>query len=128
MTVSVIDKRGTGTRKSGEVLEDGQTPPPWWPVLIGIDQERHRQLEKWGNQNGKREDGTGHAVFAHNAREYQRQNDARHAAGKSGVWTKILLEEVYEALAETDPLALRKELIQCAAVCTAWVEDIDSRG
>ncbi|MEY9934267.1 hypothetical protein ABH926_008932 [Catenulispora sp. GP43] len=40
----------------------------------------------------------------------------------------MLLEEVYEALAEVDPAALRAELVQVAAVAAAWVEDIDSRG
>ena len=51
-------------------------------------------------------------------------------AAKSGTltWRHILLEEVFEALAESDPAKLRTESIQSAAVIAAWVEDIDSRG
>lgn len=42
-------------------------------------------------------------------------------------WTAILLEEVFEALAEGDPAGLRKELVQVAAVAVQWVEEIDRR-
>lgn len=34
------------------------------------------------------------------------------------------VEEVYEALAESDENKLTEELIQVAAVCVAWVENI----
>lgn len=43
----------------------------------------------------------------------------------------MLLEEVFEAMAEDGPSALRTELVQVAvvaAVAAAWIEDIDSRG
>jgi hypothetical protein len=40
----------------------------------------------------------------------------------------IALEEVFEALVETDPAKLRDELLQVAAVAVAWVEAIDRRG
>ena len=39
----------------------------------------------------------------------------------------ILQEEYMEALAERDPAAIRRELIQVAAVAVAWVEAIDRR-
>lgn len=37
----------------------------------------------------------------------------------------MLLEEVYEALAESDPARMREELIQVLAVATKMVEKID---
>ena len=40
----------------------------------------------------------------------------------------ILTEEWAEALAESDPAALRAELIQLAAVAVQWVETLDRRG
>ena len=54
---------------------------------------------------------------------------ATDANAKSGglSWRDILLEEVHEALAESDPAALRTELIQCAAVIQAWLWELDSR-
>lgn len=50
-------------------------------------------------------------------------------AAASGVlaWRDVLLEEVHEALAESDQDRLRAELLQVAAVCAAWISDIDSR-
>jgi hypothetical protein len=40
-------------------------------------------------------------------------------------WRHVLAEEFFEALAEHDPLRLRDELVQVAAVCLRWIEDID---
>ncbi|TIH26025.1 NUDIX hydrolase, partial [Subtercola vilae] len=42
-------------------------------------------------------------------------------------WQDILLEEVFEAFAESDTSKLRTELIQVAAVAQQWVEAIDRR-
>lgn len=42
-------------------------------------------------------------------------------------WLLIALEEVFEALAESDPAKLRAELVQSAAVHVAWIEAIDRR-
>jgi hypothetical protein len=39
----------------------------------------------------------------------------------------VLNEEVAEAFAESDPAKLRAELLQVAAVCAAWIYDIDTR-
>ena len=40
-------------------------------------------------------------------------------------WDAILLEEVFEALAESDPVRRRAELVQVAAVAAAEIEAID---
>lgn len=125
--VRITDKRGKGARRSNGFHVDGAVPPPWWPVFIAFEQERHRQLEKWGDQRGQRDDGTGFGVFTQWADEYKRQNDARHEAGKRGVWAKILLEEVFEALSEVEPEKLEYELVQAGAVITAWLEDLAFR-
>lgn len=45
-----------------------------------------------------------------------------------GTWAHILVEEVAEAIAAPDDVARRAELVQCAAVCVAWCENIDRRG
>lgn len=42
-------------------------------------------------------------------------------------WDGILLEKVYEALAESDPEKLRAELVHVAAVAVAWAQAIDQR-
>ena len=70
-------------------------------VLADVKAERERQHQLFGDQSDK----------------------------VNGVWLGILVEEVGEvakALNEDDPVEhLREELVQVAAVATAWVEKID---
>jgi hypothetical protein len=50
----------------------------------------------------------------------------KHAQARGTLsWRHVLAEEFFEALAEHDPLRLRDELVQVAAVCLRWIEDID---
>ena len=95
--------------------------------------EREAQDAKWGEQNHP--DGTGpdrHLMNYWPLSTSQLCKAARNRtdwAAKMGVVTfaDILLEEVFEALAEDDPSALREELVQVAAVAVQWVEAIDRR-
>lgn len=104
--------------------------------------ERARQDAKWGEQNHP--DGTGRdeSVLYGVATQTNRYLDystaaelAEHAtnatndAAESGTvtWRDILLEEVFEALAEDDATKLRTELVQVAAVAQQWAEAIDRR-
>ncbi|MFD5220289.1 hypothetical protein ACFWMH_21895 [Streptomyces tendae] len=98
-----------------------------------IDAERQRQLAKFGDQHHP--DGTGPRTaaivgmlcHADDAATYARA--ACQAAARRGetTWRLVFAEEVLEALAESDPTALRAELVQVAAVCAAWIADLDSR-
>lgn len=89
-----------------------------------VDRERQRQLAKWGDQHHP--DGTGGSGALYVADRYRTVVD--HALDKgTATWRDIVLEEVYEALAEKDPARLRAELVQVAAICAAWIADIDSR-
>ncbi|MFE0651378.1 hypothetical protein ACFVZH_22595 [Streptomyces sp. NPDC059534] len=93
--------------------------------VVAVDIERAAQLVKWGDQ--KHPDGTGAEYYvgmADQARE-DTENAAESLAGPR--WSLILLEEVYEALAEDDLVRLRAELVQVGAVAAAWVRDIDTR-
>lgn len=92
--------------------------------MVEVDTERQRQLAKWGDQHHP--DGTGWQKFGETAQRWKDACDEAHAAG-STTWAPILLEEVFEALEEDDPVKLRTELVQCAAVIQAWISDIDSR-
>lgn len=126
--VQVTDKRGKNHKPTLAHNPVGkQEAPPWFPVFVQFETERLRQIEKWGDQRGKRQDGTGSPFYVDWAVEYQRQNDEREAAGKPGVWAKILLGEVFEALSEDDPISLEHELVQAGAVITAWIEDLHVR-
>ncbi|ROO82634.1 hypothetical protein EDD29_0115 [Actinocorallia herbida] len=89
-----------------------------------IRAERDLQDAKFGEQNHR--DGTGLPIYRHAANRY-RDQAKRNAEDGALAWRDVLLEEVYEALAEKEPEALRAELVQVAAVATAWVEAIDRR-
>ena len=113
-------------------------------VLAEVRAERERQKVKWGEQNHP--DGTGEKSLPLNRIVFSgpgitsgdthyafalsfmaKQATDRAAKGGTVTWADILLEEVFEALAESDPDKVRTELVQVAAVCAQWVEAIDRR-
>ncbi|WP_242890171.1 hypothetical protein [Actinomadura litoris] len=102
------------------------------PVERDVRAEREAQDRKWGEQNHP--DGTGPArvwVFTGPAEfvaQTARGECERLFEQDAGTWRDVLLEEVAEVFAEDDPVALRDELIQVAAVAQAWIEAIDRRG
>lgn len=61
-------------------------------------------------------------------RFYRRINDGAGFDSEVPTWETVLLEELYEALAETDPQAMRAELVQCAAVVIRMIRQIDGGG
>ena len=94
-------------------------------TLEDVLAERVRQDRKWGEQNHP--DGTGGLSAEAAAMQAKDLND-RAVTGGFLTWRHILEEEVAEAFAESDAAKLRAELVQVAAVATAWVEAIDRRG
>ena len=95
-------------------------------ILFEVWEERQRQNERFGEQNHPDSDEDDRKAYEHEAIVWKRINDYRAKAGTLK-WDGILLEEVYEALAESDPAKLREELVQVAAVAVAQIEDIDRR-
>lgn len=100
-------------------------------VLAEVAAERHRQDAKWGQQNHpdlSSDSDLGLAVrtYAAEADDWKDVNAERVYADALS-WDGILLEEVFEALAESNPAKLRAELVQVAAVAAAWIEAIDRR-
>lgn len=89
-------------------------------IYEDVDYERDRQERKWGPQTWP--NGTS-ADYKWIADAYR---DACDEAAKAGLtsWHDILLEEVFEAMAEEDPEGLEKELIQTIAVAVNWIEDL----
>lgn len=89
-------------------------------ILQDIVDERRAQLEKWGVQ--RHSDGVGPQWDAALGAARLLEDMERREGDVS--WSAILREEVYEALASTDPHGLIEELIQVSAVCVAWLEDL----
>jgi hypothetical protein len=108
-------------------------------VLAEVNLERAGQDRKWGEQNHL--DGTGPRTFplgfgkaavtfatpAFRVAALAKESTDLRFAIHAGTWADILLEEVFEAMAEVDPAKLRAELVQVAAVAVAWCEAIDRR-
>ncbi len=91
-------------------------------MLREVAVERTRQNARWGQQDHL--NGTG--LYGDRAEaDHRRAVCDRAARVKRVTWRHILAEEVAEAFAEKDPARLRAELIQVAAVATAWAEAID---
>jgi hypothetical protein len=107
-------------------------------VLEEISHERGRQINKHGDQSHL-PDGTGddrhlvrltelptYGTLSYVARATTDEHAQRGGTG-TVTYADILVEEVFEALSESDPSRLRAELVQVAAVAVQWVETIDKR-
>lgn len=93
-------------------------------ALADVRAERVRQTAEFDVQ--RREDGTGGPVMQHKAEEAQACAD--WLAENGGVDRRsLLLAQVYDAVAEDEPGGVRAGLVKTAALCAAWVEDIDAR-
>src|SRR6266498_2935024 len=84
--------------------------------------ERTRQIQKWGKQHHLHGGHRDREFWAQGAELFRQFNDDNDDPG----WDDILMEEIAEAFAESDLAKRRAELIQCAAVIFAEVEDIDT--
>lgn len=106
---------------------------PTQMVLSEVEAERRNQDARWGEQNhpiiGGFEDRTGllRRNYAARATELKVLNKGRVAKDTMG-FDSIILEEVYEALCESDPAKIREELVQAAATCVVAIEALDRAG
>ena len=91
-------------------------------VLEAILFERRRQHIKWGEQNHP--DGTGLFISDHISLDLARHNYQQNVKDGVLTWRDILAEEYFEVLCEDNKSNLEDELIQLAAVATAWVEKL----
>jgi hypothetical protein len=109
-------------------------------VLDELATERGKQDEQWGEQNHPirwpRHNERDRSMYQDQANAWKRINAERvriaNAAGATSdrncSWDGIALEELYEALAEGDPAAIRAELVQAGAVIVAMIESLDRNG
>jgi hypothetical protein len=98
-------------------------------IFSEIQAERVRQDGKWGEQNHpiRREDEESIRFYEGMASRARDLCDAFAFLGKN-TWYDILIEEVFEVFAESDPAKQREELVQVVAVGVAMIECIDRKG
>jgi hypothetical protein len=95
-------------------------------IELDVRAEHDRQIELWGAQDYP--DGTGGDHYRRLAEQARRECQlAKDDPDIGPRWSLILLEEVYEALAEADPAKLRTELVQVVAVIKEWIKGNDRR-
>lgn len=97
-------------------------PDATMAVMQEVVNERIAQDAKWGQQDHP--NGTG-GFAANYESEVARKRTDTAARNGTLTWKLILDEEVREAFAEISLERLREELLQVAAVATAWAEAID---
>lgn len=102
-------------------------------ILAEVLNERFRQDSKWGLQDHPNGTGPDLILFPHGVGTFQQiRDDAKQFTDQSTLdgsltYADVLVEEVFEALAESDPATLRVELVQIAAVCVQWIQALDRR-
>ena len=94
-------------------------------IFEQIAAERNRQDEKWGEQNWPMIRTSSDFKLSRSiANKYKIDNHKDYLSNDLS-WRSILLEEVYGAFAETDPVKQREKMIAVCAVGVAIVESLD---
>lgn len=102
-----------------------ETSPLRERIFTDINKERQRQRQLHPDCETL-PDGTGAGGYIFHRDMAQRSCD-RAEKEERLTHACVLEEEAFEALAETDLAKLRKELVETAAVCVKWIEDLDRR-
>jgi hypothetical protein len=95
-------------------------------IISDVIAERFRQDEKWGEQNHLLVREEDIEVSKEMEVIYKQLCDFHEAIGTI-TWYDILMEEVFEAFAESDKDKQRQELIQVIAVGVVMVECLDRK-
>lgn len=93
-------------------------------AFCAIIVERRRQEQAWPGE--QLSNGTGGDTARQLSDLVRKAVDALNNT-LSNTFAHVLVEEVLEALAETNLDALRKEVVQIGAVAVKWIEHIDRR-
>lgn len=117
---------------SEELAEFFETPENW--VELGqAEKELNRQDELWGDQSHLPDvepvsSGWVQRLVYKNLADGWKETNAQRVADGTIAWDGILLEEVFEALSEEDPVKQYEEFVQVAAVALQWAGAIRRRG
>jgi hypothetical protein len=107
-----------------------ETPNPLAAVdelLARVRDERKAHIDNWGVQSHPSYYGESERRKYEERANYYKQVWEAQKDLDSITWATVLLEEVFEALSETDPEKRKYELVQVAAVAIAEAESIDLR-
>jgi hypothetical protein len=99
-------------------------------IVEKVRQERLAQDKKWGKQDhptGTGETCISRSIFGLSADFARELCDGAAEVGRL-TWSHIILEEIAEALEESDPMDLEIEVIQCIAVLCGMLENMAEKG
>ena len=97
-------------------------------VLAEVARTRGQQVAQHGRLDHPDSHSPGsHHLYAVRADAYRDANLSRRAAGAPDTWDYLILEGVYEALAEPDCDEARRLLVQATCVLVAHIEALDRR-
>jgi hypothetical protein len=88
-------------------------------IFLEVSRECKKQDEKWGEQN--------HEMCICKIYKSLQEDIKKLNNSEVKTWDNILLEEFYEAFAETEPEKQREEMIQVAAVAVQIIECLERR-
>lgn len=94
-----------------------------------VADEVENQAIKWGKRSNPDIDGN-FLIGLWKLEGYMNAAQVNCDLKEKPTWSDILIEEVFEALVDAENnnvTDLRKELVQVAAVCISWIEDLDTR-
>ncbi|MER7922153.1 hypothetical protein ABTY96_03280 [Streptomyces sp. NPDC096057] len=94
-------------------------------IIADLLDERAAQDRKFGPQDLPNGTGTAYTPDAVEWADHYREVCDDAFRDGEGTFRHVFLEEVFEAMAESDPVKLRAELVQAVAVGVKWLEAID---
>ncbi len=100
-------------------------------ILEEITAERARQDEKFGPQSHPSildmPPKSLSSYYEIPLEQRAKDNCELAFSNNEGTWADIALEEFAEVVFAPDEASRRTELVQLAAVCVAWIEDLDRK-
>jgi hypothetical protein len=96
-----------------------------YKIFKAVGEERKKQDEKWGKQNHSMVNQFITPEICKNKADFFKKINKDRKYFRS--WFTILLEEVYESFAETDPAKQREEMVQVAAVAVQIIGYLDRK-
>lgn len=98
-------------------------------LLYDLVERRHAIHQKWGrHDHPDLHDPSAREFYSAEAERWKAHNARKLSDSECGAaWDTLLLEELFEALSETNPQLLRDELLQIIIIAVDWIDALAAR-